>query len=136
MLAPPSHVDRKPYRVLAERGTGGSALDWAAVTGLLEPSRSRHITRGRSAGHAGPARLVAWVARLEEGNRNCGLFWAACRAIETAQEHLLADLAAAAATTGLPRHEISRTIASARRAVRSSSQGQHTRDRQSRDELS
>ena len=28
--------------------------------------------------------LVAWVARLEHGRRNAGLFWAACRALERA----------------------------------------------------
>jgi len=69
----------------------------------------------RLAGPADVSRLPAWVARLEEGNRNCGLFWAACRAVEAGQACLLDELAAAATTTGLPAREIARTIASARR---------------------
>jgi len=58
------------------------------------------------------------VERLREGNRNSGLYWAACRAIESGQEHMLKDLAVAAATTGLPDREITRTIISARRSLR------------------
>ena len=60
-------------------------------------------------------RLAGWVERLEEGNRNCGLFWAACRAVEAGRPSVLDDLAAAAAKAGLSRREIARTIASARR---------------------
>jgi hypothetical protein len=56
------------------------------------------------------------VERLAEGNRNNGLFWAACRAIEDGNERGLGQLAAAAARTGLGRQEIDRTIASALRA--------------------
>jgi hypothetical protein len=55
------------------------------------------------------------VERLEEGNRNAGLFWAACRAVEAGQHAALDDLAAAATKTGLTDREISRTIDSARR---------------------
>jgi len=84
------------------------------VTRLLEPGRDRQL-RSRLAGPVDASRLPAWVARLGEGNRNCGLFWAACRVIEAGQACLLDDLAEAAVTTGLPDREIARTIASARR---------------------
>lgn len=102
-------------------GSATGILDWAEVTRLLEPQRERLIRR-RVATIEDPARLVAWVARLEEGNRNCGLFWAACRAVETGQESLLGSLASAAATTGLPDREITRTIVSARRTVRATAE--------------
>ncbi len=113
VLAPPSRVGGKPYRLIRS-GELPAGLDWPAVTSLLEPARDRRV-RSRLAGPVDASRLPVWVARLREGNRNCGLFWAACRVIEAGQPVLLDDLAAAAATTGLPDREIARTIASARR---------------------
>jgi len=113
VLAPPSQVAGKPYQLVRD-GEQSGGLDWLAVTALLEPQRGQPI-RSRAPGPADASRLPAWVARLQEGNRNCGLFWAACRAVETGQADLLGDLAAAAAETGLPDREIARTIASARR---------------------
>ncbi|HVB45645.1 MAG TPA: bifunctional DNA primase/polymerase [Streptosporangiaceae bacterium] len=115
VLARPSQIGGKPYRLLAELGPPGAALAWDAVTRLLDPGRP-DLPRHHAAIPADPARLANWVARLEEGNRNSGLFWAACRAIESGHAHVLGDLAAAAATAGLPRSEITRTIASARRS--------------------
>jgi hypothetical protein len=115
-LAPPSRISGRPYRLLTESATSGGVLDWAAVTELLEPSPGQP-----GPAHAvppDPGQLVSWVERLEEGNRNSGLFWAACRAIETGQECILADLAAAAVSTGLPNREVKRTIASATRSAR------------------
>jgi hypothetical protein len=62
--------------------------------------------------------LVAWVGKLGEGNRNSGLFWAACRAAEAGHDEALADLAEAAIGAGLPEVEAWRTITSAvRRAA-------------------
>jgi len=113
VLAPPSQAGGRPYRLLRRQAESGE-LDWAAVTGLLDPGRSR-LARPR-AGPAGDlSHLAAWVERLPEGNRNAGLFWAACRAVEADQPGVLDDLATAAASTGLTDREISRTIASARR---------------------
>ena len=117
VLAPPSRVGGKPYRLLTRSGTAGGTLNWADVTSLLEPRRSQ-LAHGSGAVPADGAHLASWVQRLPEGNRNSGLYWAACRAIESGQEHMLKDLAAAAATTGLPDREITRTIISARRSFR------------------
>jgi hypothetical protein len=116
VLAPPSHVGGKPYRLFTEFDTAGGILDWAVVTSLLEPLRGRGA-RDMAAAPTNGARLAAWVERLEEGNRNSGLFWAACRVIEGDQDHILDELAAAAATTGLIDREIKRTIASARQST-------------------
>ena len=59
--------------------------------------------------------LVEWVARLGEGNRNHGLFWACRRAVE-AGTHDLAPLVTAACRAGLSPHEAERTAMSALRA--------------------
>jgi hypothetical protein len=62
------------------------------------------------------AALVRLVASLRDGERNRGLFWAACRAGE---DGILAavtpDLLAAAVATGLPERDALRTIESAAR---------------------
>ena len=116
VLAPPSGVGGKPYRLVRAQPEAGG-LDWAAVAGLLEPVHDRRLQPG-----GGPAgrhgQLAAWVERLEEGNRNAGLFWAACRAGEAGREDLLDELRAAALRTGLSDREVSRTIASAQREIR------------------
>ena len=114
VLAPPSRVRGRPYRIIASQAEPAN-LDWSAVTQVLEPQRQRQ-PHADPAVAAHPGRLAAWVARLDEGNRNSGLFWAACRTIEADQNASLDDLAAAAARTGLTDREIARTIASARRA--------------------
>jgi hypothetical protein len=115
VLAPPSHVNGKPYHVIS-RPAGSGVLDWSAAVRLLYPER--HSLAPLS--HLAPSdvgRLAGWVERLREGNRNSGLFWAACRAVEAGQPGGLDDLTAAAARAGLGHREIARTIASARRAV-------------------
>jgi len=114
VLAPPSQVDGKSYRLIQVNLGADDGLNWSAVTGLLEPRQDRLI-QSRAAAPAQVSGLVAWVEKLAEGNRNSGLFWAACRAVEAGESGLLDDLAAAAARTGLPEPEITRTIGSARR---------------------
>ena len=121
VLAPPSAVGGRPYRRIQDlHGLPGQAgdgrLDWVAALALLEP-RQLHLQPARQSGHADTARLAAWVARLPEGNRNAGLFWAACRAAESGHAGALDGLVEAAQTAGLPGHEIARTIASARHTV-------------------
>ena len=115
ILAPPSQVDGKTYRLIARPG-GRSALDWAAVTRLLEPQRHRQPPHpGRDPDRA-LAQLARWVASRPEGNRNAGLYWAANRALDTSPAADLSLLAAAARQAGLGDREITRTLDSARRA--------------------
>jgi len=90
------------------------ALDWAAVTTLLEPRRQPRRPQpgpfpGRDLGH-----LARWVASQAEGNRNAGLFWAANRALDADPAADLSPLAAAARQAGLGEPEITRTLDSAR----------------------
>ena len=114
VLAPPSVVDGRHYRLIRTVQAGGG-LDWSAVTALLEPGGQ--VTRPQL--HPAPGRdvsyLARWVAGQAEGNRNAGLFWAANRALETDPAADLSPLAAAARQAGLDEREITRTLDSARR---------------------
>ena len=115
ILAPPSQIDGRPYRVVRHQAQSGG-LDWAAVTSLLNPAQPRPApARTRAAAPGDLSHLAAWVEHLQEGNRNAGLYWAACRAAEAGQPAVLDDLARAAAAIGLTDREIARTISSAKR---------------------
>jgi Bifunctional DNA primase/polymerase, N-terminal len=112
VLAPPSRVDGKPYRLIRAVDADGG-LDWATVTGLLEPGRQiarRQPQPGQDLSH-----LARWVAGQAEGNRNAGLFWAANRALDADPAADLTPLAAAARHAGLDEPEITRTLDSARK---------------------
>jgi Bifunctional DNA primase/polymerase, N-terminal len=113
ILAPPSQVDGRPYYLVRQIEPSGE-LSWAEVTGILGLQRDRTVRQAVDSG-GDVSRLPAWVERLEEGNRNAGLFWAACWAVESGQPSVLDDIAAAAVKTGLSEREITRTIDSARR---------------------
>ena len=115
VLAPPSTVEGAPYELLFTDDDQHQAFDWDAAVELLAPAASRRHGRGGS----GTAGLVAFVSRLEEGERNRGLFWAACRAVDEGHTDALDDLVAAAITTGLSKAEAARTIASAARRMES-----------------
>ena len=82
IVAPPSQIDGKPYRLVARPG-GRSTLDWDAVTRFLEPQQQPHPLQLRPARSLDLTNLARWVASQPEGNRNAGLFWAANRALET-----------------------------------------------------
>jgi len=112
VLAPPSVVAGRPYRLLDHRA-GAGRLDWAKVECLLVPPRPRPAPR--QAGRAGDAAgLVAWLAGQREGNRNAALFWAACRAVDAGATDL-SNLVDAAVSIGLGEQEARRTVASALR---------------------
>jgi Bifunctional DNA primase/polymerase, N-terminal len=115
ILAPPSQVGGRSYRVVRHQVQAGG-LDWGKVTELLEPQRHAAILPA-VVSDGDLSHLAAWVGRQHEGNRNDGLFWAACRAAEAGDETVLAELAAAARSAGLPDREVGATIASARRAA-------------------
>jgi hypothetical protein len=108
VIAPPSAVGGRAYELLGHR-PGTAALDWQTARRLLEPAAiPRRPGRGASA-----AGLAAWVERLAEGDRNAGLYWAACRAAESGLDP--GPLVTAAMRAGLPEAEAARTVASAGR---------------------
>jgi Bifunctional DNA primase/polymerase, N-terminal len=110
VLAPPSVVHGKPYELLDHRAAT-SRLDWQAVRRVLDPPAAAPAPRRPGGGS--PAALVTWVAGLGEGNRNAGLYWAACRA--AGDGDVLGQLVVAAVQAGLPEDEARRTVASAAR---------------------
>ncbi len=114
ILAPPSRIDGRPYRLIRTLDGQGS-LDWAAVTGLLQPQRQPDRPESRHAMDSDIGRLARWVARQPEGNRNAGLFWAASRVLEADRAADLSLLADAARQAGLAEREITRTLDSARK---------------------
>ena len=115
VLIPPSQVGGRPYERISTITSRGQ-LDWQEVVGLLEPSRQRQRPAHLQATtERGASRLAAWVAAQPEGNRNAGLFWAACRVLEADPAADLGPLAAAARQAGLTDPEITRTLGSARR---------------------
>lgn len=115
MLAPPSRVHGRRYELLDHRAGATGRLDWQAASCLIDPPKPTARPRGYDAGDLG--KLAGWVATQQEGNRNDGLFWAACRAAEAGHGDL-GDLVAAAVTAGLAEAKAQRTVASAvRRAA-------------------
>jgi Bifunctional DNA primase/polymerase, N-terminal len=110
VLAPPSRVHGKPYELIDHRDAAGQ-LDWQAVRQLLDPPRRAGGTLPRNGGGKDTGRLAEWVAAQPEGNRNAGLYWAACRISGDPSAAEL--LVAAAVRAGLPEPEARRTVASA-----------------------
>jgi hypothetical protein len=107
VLVPPSVVHGRAYELVDHRA-GITRLDWQAVRELLDPPRR---TAARLPQDGDVARLAAWVAAQPPGNRNAGLFWAACRIYgDTGAADLLV---AAAVRAGLSLAEARRTVASA-----------------------
>jgi hypothetical protein len=114
VVAPASVVDGRPYELVAHRPATGKVVDWQAIRQLLEPPQNpRNPQNHRAGDHSG---LVQWVAQLQPGGRNEGLYWAACRAVESgADAQTFADLVSAAVAVGLPEAEAARTVRSAQR---------------------
>ena len=118
VVAPPSTVGGRAYEVVSHQPSADT-FDWGAAKRLLDPQPERQREpprdgdRPRDVGH-----LAGWVAGLQEGNRNDGLFWAANRAIEAGHSDALDSLARAAQSAGLTEVEADRTIRSALRTAR------------------
>ncbi len=114
IIAPPSQVDGKPYRLIKKPG-GHSSLDWTAVTALLESQRHQQPPAPAQDPDRALSQLARWVASQPEGNRNSGLYWAANRALDADPAADLSPLATAARQAGLGEPEITRTLDSARK---------------------
>jgi len=125
VLAPPSQVRQpdgrlSPYEL---QGTGlvePSPVDASRLRNFLDPrpifADKEPVSLGRD---VDVERLGRWVAALGEGERNRGLFWAACRLAENnaAIGDTLAVLGPAATHAGLGAREITTTIRSAYRTT-------------------
>jgi hypothetical protein len=119
VLVPPSLAGSptaSPYVLLEARPLGRS-LDWEAVRRALGAVPADDRRRGAYGGSG--AALARYVRGLAEGERNRGLFWAACEALRCGFPEL-AVLREAALQTGLQAGEVDRCLASAARTTSSS----------------
>lgn len=123
VVAPPSRLQvqraLRSYEVHMLRTGDVEPVDALRLREFLRPPRPIR-TRTRAIGPARPGdvtRISAFVGTLVEGERNSGLFWAACRLVERGlpPEETLAALGPRAEAVGLPRWEIETTVLSAYR---------------------
>jgi hypothetical protein len=127
IILPPSvgvcdHDLRQPY-TLVEARPGANPIDGNALRDFLEPERARRrfaAKLGRQPVEARATALKAWVAARPEGERNAGLFYAACRMAEAGHnfDTTIEVLAPAAGHCGLLDREIMATVRSAFRHAR------------------
>lgn len=123
IIIPPSArmIGNHLERYTVERVNHGftSGIDAEQLREFLEarPDRPRRVPTGERGMEVG--RLTAWVSRLQEGERNHGLFWAACKMAEhnIPSNTALDALAAAGGSAGLAEREILTTVRSAYRTV-------------------
>ena len=123
IVIPPSHTAAGSYRLATVR-QGAVGIDSDALRDFLDPRRAlqpRTVHRSMAQSEPGVvvSRLAAWVAGLSEGERNRGLFWAACRAAEhdITPATAVDVLGAAASEAGLGPREIAATVRSAYRTT-------------------
>lgn len=123
VVVPPSLVEteglRRPYELIGAAQTHSAAVDAKALRDFLDPRPEPSFHRTGPTGAEDAERLAGWVAALGEGERNRGLFWAACRLAEAGvvPSATLDALGPAAERAGLPPREVFTTIRSAYRAT-------------------
>lgn len=124
IIAPPSRrtIDGtvRRYEITGLAANSIGPVDAARLRDFLDP-RPTPATRNSdgAAATVDAERLASWVASRGEGERNRGLFWAACRLAEngTPPTDALGALGPAAAQAGLSEREIATTVRSAYRAT-------------------
>lgn len=116
-----SHGGRRiSYTVLCGPRQETRPVDAQALRDLLDPRPQHSPSRPTIVGARDAQQLAAWVARRAEGERNRGLFWAACRLAESGLglTEVADALTPAAEYIGLDGREIIGTIRSAFRTTR------------------
>ena len=120
VIVPPSTLlvekGRVPYRLFSVSSAAGHPIDAASFRRFIDPQSACPMRPGPSVSPE-PSRLAQWVGRLQQGERNRGLFWAACRLAERgfASAAIEETLAPAAISAGLSELETAATIRSASR---------------------
>ena len=119
VLVPPSMLaserGRVVYRLFSLSAANARPLDAESLRLFIDPRPVRSAESVHSSSSPDAERLATWVSRLQEGERNHGLFWAACRLAEAGftSSDVEAALGPAAGSIGLPEWEIATTIRSA-----------------------
>lgn len=122
VIAPPSRVvvadgNEHHYELIAVASHRPLSIDGTALRNFLEPPGRHGPPPDLPMAGARPDKLAAWVANRPEGDRNGGLFWAACRMVESNYpfQTAAAVLGEAAEHAGLSDREAAATIRSAYR---------------------
>ncbi len=123
IIVPPSARlirDQLEYYTVEQVNSGfTNTLDVDRLRAFLEPKPDNPRRVFSTDRPMDVERLAAWVSRLQEGERNHGLFWAACKMAETdiAQGTALDALTTAGSNAGLTEREVATTVRSAYRTV-------------------
>ncbi|MBT2483113.1 MULTISPECIES: bifunctional DNA primase/polymerase [unclassified Microbacterium] len=123
IVVPPSQVTAggtsNGYRVRHINPGAAHTLDSDGLRDFLDPRPAPRRPVGGVTREADVSRLAAWVANRGEGERNRGLFWAACRLAENnvPATDALDALTAAARHAGLSQREVTTTVRSAYRTI-------------------
>lgn len=125
VVAPPSRIrvdgTERSYEYLAGARRGLRPIDADGLRTFLDPPRPvQHSAQQlRRDATSTPERLAAYVARLPQGGRNDGLFWAACEMVRTGHGigETRSALVPAGTYAGLDAREIETSIRSAYRIV-------------------
>ena len=123
IIAPPSRrtIDgtTRRYEITDLAAHSIGPVEAARLRDFLDPRPAAPARSEGATATVDAERLAAWVARRGEGERNRGLFWAACRLAEngTPPADALDALGPAAAQAGLSEREIATTVRSAYRAT-------------------
>ncbi len=128
IIAPPSRriidgsVCRYEVADIAAHSVGH--VDAARLRDFLDPRPVAPLRASSGSMEEDAERLATWVAGRGEGERNRGLFWAACRLAENgvSPAEALDALGAAAQSAGLGDREITTTVRSAYRATQPASE--------------
>jgi hypothetical protein len=121
IVAPPSRVRvdgvLRAYEVVELHADAVEPVDAAGLRGFLDPRpvAQRHGLRPVLSDAERVGRIVSWVGTLVEGERNRGLFWAACRLAEhgLAPSDAFDALRDPAQAVGLSEREVAVTVRSA-----------------------
>jgi len=107
------------YELIGRARPHPAPVDAKALRDFLDPRPEPSFPRDGMTRAVDAERLAGWVALRAEGERNRGLFWAACRLAEAGVTPAvtLDALGPAAERAGLPPREVFTTIRSAYRAV-------------------
>jgi hypothetical protein len=111
------------YRPFSLSASETRPIDAVALRDFIDPRPAR--VGSAPSGVASGDLLAHWIAKLREGERNHGLFWAACRLSEAGvhADAIVDVLGPAAARIGLNEREIERTVYSACRHTSGGSGG-------------
>lgn len=107
------------YRVERVNHGDTGSLDADRLREFLDPRPDRPRRPFAADRPMDVERLASWVSRLQEGERNHGLFWAACKMAENdiSPNTALDTLAVAGGNAGLTEREVATTVRSAYRTV-------------------